>query len=89
MSESIYEFRQRYPFSPMQRAILRGADDKVMKEVEIISYPYEDDDGVVKIGIRLTPGDPMTHCTTSFSNLLSIEDATNEGYDKLAGGWIG
>lgn len=72
---TILEFRKLYPFKPYDRAYLRGDNDSVMKEVEIISYPYEDEGfgkGTAWVKIRTVPGDPDTLATTGCDNLIRV-----------------
>lgn len=70
MSE-LLEFRKKYPFRPNEVCILRGADDKVLHTVEVISYPWEENGyEVPRVKIRLTPGDSGTLGETEVDNLF-------------------
>lgn len=70
---TLLEFRSLYPFKPYDRAYLRGHNDQVMKEIEIISYPWEDTNiGGASIKIRTVPGDPDTLAETNCSNLIKV-----------------
>lgn len=58
-------------FKPYELVYLRGADDKVMQLVECISCPWEEN-GKLRIKIRLTPGDPGTLGETNVDNLIQL-----------------
>ena len=69
--ESLAHFRHRYPHKPHDRVWLRGDDDKVMAEVEVISYPWPEANDV-RIKIRLVPNEPASLAETSCLNLIRV-----------------
>jgi hypothetical protein len=86
MSESIQDFRTKYPWHPYQKVTLFTGE-----EVEVISFAYSDEGTDVKINVRMIIGDPTTMVAIDVKSILpSVEVKLDyDGYfECLVKRWI-
>jgi len=79
---NLLEFRQRWPYKPGQLVTLNTGC-----MAEVMSFPYNENDGPVFVQARLMPGDPTTLAEIPVSNIRPDVVVVHD-YDGYFESWV-